>query len=259
MSVLRLRDRRTFYRSRVLRELAAAVRWPWIRKGAPDLAHLAFYGEMTWGPVQRDEALLLHSLVRALRPQTVVEIGFLKGDSAFNFLRALDKEARLYSFDVDPACAEIARERFADDPRLTYRTRSQETLEREDIDGHLADFVFLDAAHDLDLNQATFKRLLPLMAPNAILTVHDTGIIPRTFVPAGHWTLEVTERWAGDEYEHQPDERAFVNWLLERHPEFSQIHVHSTRAFRHGVTLLQRSTPLKRPAVASSRSEPVEP
>lgn len=250
MSVLRLRDRRSFYRSQVLRELAAAARWPRIRKEAPDLAHLAFYDEVTWGPVQRDEALLLHALVRALRPEVVVEVGFFWGDSAFNFLRALDAEARLYSFDVDPNCADVARGRFGHDPRLIYRERSQETLTREDIDGHLADFVFLDGAHELALNKATFERLLPLMAPSAILAVHDTGTIPRKLVPAGHWTLEETERWAGDEYEHQPDERAFVNWLLERHPEFSQLHVQSRRAFRHGLTLLQRSAPLRRPATS---------
>lgn len=248
MSVLRLRDRRAFYRRRVLREVAAVARWPRIRKSAPDLAHLAFYDEVTWGPIQRDEALLLHGLVLALRPSVVVEIGFFRGDSAFNFLRALDEEASLYSFDVDPDCASIAQERFGHDPRFVYRERSQETLRREDIDGRLADFVFLDGAHELGLNQTTFERLVDLMAPHAILAVHDTGTIQRSLFPAGYWTLDLKERWAGDEYEHQPDERAFVNWLLEHHPDFAQIHVHSRRAFRHGLTLLQRSAPLSRPS-----------
>jgi predicted O-methyltransferase YrrM len=247
MSVLRLRDRRAFYRSRALRELAAAARWPRLRRDAPDLAHLAFYDEITWGPVQRDEALLLHALVRAVRPETVVEIGFLRGDSAFNFLRAMGPEGRLYSFDIDPACAEIARERFGDDPRLIFRNRPQEKLTSEDIDDRRADFVFLDGAHELAPNQATFELLLPLMAADAIVAVHDTGSIPRALVPDGHWTLEVTERWVGDEYEHQPEERAFVNWVLETHAEFSQVHLHSRRAFRHGLTLLQRSAPLVRP------------
>jgi len=247
VSVLRLRQRRLFYRSRLFRELAAAAAWPRRRTTAPDLVHLAFYDEITWGPVQRDEALFLHALVRAVRPEVVLEIGFLHGDSAFNFLRAMDADARLYSFDVDPACAAVASERLGHDPRFVFRTRSQDALTREDIDGRLADFVFLDAAHDLGLNEATFERLLELTAPEAILAIHDTGAIPRALVPAGHWTLGVTERWAGDDYEHQPDERAFVNRLLERHPEFSQVHVHSRRAFRHGLTLVQRSRRLARP------------
>jgi predicted O-methyltransferase YrrM len=250
VSVLRLRDRPAYYRSRLIRELSAAARWPRIRRAAPDIAHLAMYDEITWGSVQRDEALVLHALVRAVRPQTVLEIGFLHGDSAFNFLCALDEGARLYSFDTDPESSRLARERFGHDPRLVFRSRSQDELTADDLDGHRADFVFLDGAHELDINQTTFDRLLPLMTDEAIVAVHDTGTIPRKLTPSGHWTLELSERWVDDEYEHQPDERAFVNWLLDEHPEFSQIHLHTGRAFRHGMTLLQRREALKRPASA---------
>jgi len=246
-----LRPRRLFFRSRLLREVAAGIRWR--ASGAPDLAHLAFYDEVTWGPVMRDEALFLNALVRALRPETVVEIGFLRGHSAFNFLRALDDESRLYSFDVDPACREVAHERLGHDPRFVFRNRSQDEIRADDLDGRLADFVFLDAAHDLALNQATFDRLLPLLAPRAILAIHDTGTIPLQFFPPGHWALELSKRWVGGEYEHQPDERAFVNWLLDTHPEFSQIHIHSRRAHRHGFTLLQRSALLPRPTEVVER------
>jgi predicted O-methyltransferase YrrM len=41
------------------------------------------------GAVQRDEALVLHALVRALRPQTLIEFGSGAGHSSYNFLRAL--------------------------------------------------------------------------------------------------------------------------------------------------------------------------
>jgi predicted O-methyltransferase YrrM len=231
-------------------------RWKRPRDGL-DLAHLDSFGEgPTDGAVQRDEALLLYGLVRTVRPRTVVEIGFFRGDSALNFLGALDGEARLYSFDVDPECEAIARERFGDDPRLVYRTRSQDAITAEDIDGRLAELVFLDAAHDLALNQATFGRLLPLMAPDAILAVHDTGSVPRELfdLAPGHWMLASPELWVGDAWEHQPDERAFVNWLLETHPEFAQIHLHSSRTVRSGLTLLQRSAPLPRPVGAQSSS-----
>jgi predicted O-methyltransferase YrrM len=248
VGVLRLRDREAFYRSRLLRELAAAAKWPAIRGTAPDIAHLAFYDEQSSGPVPRDEALFLHALLRVVRPETAVEIGFLQGDTAFNLLCALDDDARLYSFDIDPACADVAERRFAHDPRFTYRTRAQEALEPADVDGRVADFVFLDAAHDLRLNQRAFGRLLSLMAPTAILAVHDTGAVPGTFIPQGHSTRELSNRWVDDQFEHQPDERAFVNWLLEDHPEFSQIHLHSARVVRHGLTLLQRSVRLPRPA-----------
>jgi hypothetical protein len=198
------------------------------------------------GPVQREEALFLYSIVRVVRPRTIVEFGFSNGHSALNFLRALDSEAQLYSFDIDPACQARARQLFGHDPRFVFRTRSQAEVTREDIDGHLADFVFLDASHDLALNQATFERLLSLMATDAILAIHDTGTVPRELFQSWHWLLKTTEGWIGDEYEGQPGERAFVNWLLEQHPEFSQIHFHSRRTLRCGMTLVQRSAPLAR-------------
>lgn len=86
-------------------------------------------------------------------------------------------DARLHSFDVDPACAAVARGRLGHDSRFVFRTRSQDTLTREDVEGRLADFVFLDAAHDLGLNEATFEHLLEL---TAIVAIHD----PRGLVPA---------------------------------------------------------------------------
>jgi len=246
MDALRQPARRAFYRSRTLRRLVAAVRWPKLRKELPDLAHLTFFSEIADGPVQRDEALLLHGLIRVVRPRTIVEVGFLRGRSALNFLSALDEDGRLYSFDIDPACEARAREAFGSDPRFTFRTRSQADLAPEDIDGRLANFVFLDASHDLALNRATFERLVPLMAPDAILAIHDTGTIPRELLPARHWWLETTAGWIGNEREVEPDERAFVNWLLEDHPEFSQIHLHSGRTLRCGLTFVQRRVSLAR-------------
>jgi predicted O-methyltransferase YrrM len=244
---LRLRERRIFYRSRVVRELASIARWRRRRREGPDLAHLVFHPELLAGPVQRDEALLLHALVRVVRPQTVLELGFYHGASAFNFLRALDDDARLYSFDIDPACEALARERFAHDPRFVFRLCSQAELTADDIDGRRADLVLLDAAHDVTLYQAALERLLPLMAPDAILAIHDTGTVPRELFPPGHWLLDNRERWVGDEYEHQPDEREFVNWIRDTYPEFAQLHLHSRRTIRCGLTLLQRSAPLPRP------------
>ena len=101
-------------------------------------------------------------------------------------------------------------------------------------------------AHDLTLNQAAFENLLPLMAKDAILAVHDTGTIHRTAVP-GEWNVDPGAPFAGGGFEHQAAERAFVNWTLDTHPEFAQVHIHSRRAIRHGITLLQRGGPLPRP------------
>jgi hypothetical protein len=200
------------------------------------------------GPVQREEALFLYALLRVVRPRTVVEIGFLNGRSAHNFLRALDADGRLYSFDIDDECADRAHRLFGHDPRFTFRIRSQTDLTRDDIDGREADFIFLDGSHELTSNQAAFERLRMLMSPTAILAVHDTGSVPRGLFPPSDPLLNIEKGWVGDEYEGQPGERAFVNWLLAEHPEFSQVHFHSRRVIRCGITVLQRSAPLARPA-----------
>lgn len=238
--------RRAFYRRPVVRKLISAARWPTQRHEAPDISHLTFFDEVADGPVQREEALFLYSLLRVVRPRTTVEIGFYKGRSALNVLCALDPDARLYAFDIRERSAERARELFGHDPRFTFRIRSQTELTRDDIDGREADFVFLDASHDFDLNRATFPQLLSLMAPDAILAVHDTGTIPRQFLPSDHYWFESPIGWIDDEREVFPDERAFLNWLLSEHPEFSQVHFHSRRTKRCGITVLQRSEPLPR-------------
>jgi hypothetical protein len=87
-----------------------------------------------------------------------------------------------------------------------------------------------------------------IMDERALLAVHDTGTVRREFIPPGHEAYDATDQWIGDaEFEPQPDERAFVNWILEEHPEFAQIHLHSSRTPRWGLTLLQLVGPLPRP------------
>ena len=125
--------RRAFYRRRGVREMVAGARWLFGRIEPPDVAHLTLSHDNMDGPVQRDEALLLHALLRVLRPKTVVEIGFFRGQSAFNFLRALDGEARLYSFDIKPACLNVAERRFGRDPRFRLVLKSHEKIEPKDI------------------------------------------------------------------------------------------------------------------------------
>lgn len=246
----RNRARRAFFRTRAVREAYFGIRRLRSRESLPDLAHLAVFEEIARGPLMRDEALFLHGLIRVVRPKTVVEIGFFQGHSALNFLTALDADARLYSFDLDPACEQRAQALFAHDARLTFRTRSQDEISAADVEHRRVDFVFLDASHDFDRNQRTFARLEPLLADGAILAVHDTGTMPGRLMPDWHWFHQMPERWVGEDCEVMPGERAFVNWLLERHPGFSQIHFHSLHTLRCGITLLQRSGPLARPQPA---------
>jgi predicted O-methyltransferase YrrM len=252
-----------FHRWRLARRLLVAYRWPKFRDRRFDLDHLNFYHEETAsGPLQRDEALFLHALARVMRPKVVVEFGFLGGHSAMNFLTALPPTSRVYSFDIDPHCSTTARRFFSNRPNFSFACKSQVDITAADVDGRPIDLCFLDASHDLELNIETFKRLLGLLAPNAILAVHDTGTWSPSYMEKVHREhVEARpELWVeGGVYAHQPEERQFVNWIRENHPEFAQLHLHTHETVRHGLTVLQRSQPLSVPPAFSSSGQVLEP
>jgi predicted O-methyltransferase YrrM len=228
----------------------AAVVGAFARSETPELSHLALYEEEdAAGPVQRDEALLLYSVIRVTRPKTLVELGFLRGHSAFNFLRAMDPDAQLYSFDVEPLAEQAAQVIFERDHRLHFRLKSQSEVSADDVDGRPVDFVFFDASHDLAINQKTFAQLESLLSARAIVAVHDTGVWTRDSLrdapKSSAYARENPGYWLADgNFAHRPEERAFVNWIAETRPHFGQIHLHSESTLRHGVTLLQAGGPL---------------
>jgi hypothetical protein len=52
-------------------------------------------------------------------------------------------------------------------------------------------------------------------------------------------------RWIDKEqYQQSLADRLFVNRLLQKHPDFSRVHLHSSNTLRNGITLLQKSAPL---------------
>ncbi|MBX3425607.1 MAG: class I SAM-dependent methyltransferase [Pirellulales bacterium] len=235
--------RRVYYRNPVVRTV-----YGWLCSLLPErrtgALHLATYAnDASMGPLQRDEALLMLALAKTLAPRTVVEFGFFQGHSAFNFLQGLDEDALLVSFDVSDVSARHARRAFSQRANFRFVQKSQTDFAPADVDGRPVELVFLDAAHELDLNQATWRRLLPALAPEAIVAIHDTGLWAREHFLPVHREFAATrpEAWLDAErFAHQPGEREFVNWILDEFPEFSVIHLHSTRRLRHGLTLLQR-------------------
>lgn len=190
----------------------------------------------------------MFGIVRTLRPKTVVEFGFFHGHSAFNFLCALDPDAKLFSYDVGEESAVRARRELSFDKRLTFHHKSQTAFKAEDIEHRLIDFVFLDAAHELGLNVETFNLLLPSLAPGAVIAIHDTGLWKKSFFSDAQAQL-VKEgrhgRWVTEDlYAHQPEEREFVDWILANHPDFAAVHLHSQNTLRHGFSLFQRASRL---------------
>jgi predicted O-methyltransferase YrrM len=237
----------SFHQHVWIRRALAGLAWPKLRAGMHDLSHLAFYVEEdAVGPMQRDEALALHALLRVVRPRRVVEFGFLHGRSSFNMLRALDPEARLWAFDIDPTARQFATNLLGHDPRFTLRLKSQDAIEAKDVDGGPVDVVLLDASHDLELNKRTFARLVPLLAERALVVIHDTGAWAAEHLRPPHaaYASAAPHGWVADGYAHQLEERLFVNWVADEHPKFAHVHLHSANTLRHGMTVLQRSAPL---------------
>ncbi len=238
-----------YFRSRLFRRMA---RWLIPGKRLPlDFSHILSFREDQIGTVDRDEALSLAGLTRILCPQTIVEFGFLSGHSALNFMLAARPDCRVFSYDISDNSEEIARRCLRQFKNFRFIKKSQADFSPSDIDNRQIDLCFLDASHDLTLNLKTFELVRPHLSERAVFAVHDTGIWHRKFFTEGHqaFTASIlgrkTGRWIdGDRYQQAVTERLFVNTLLREHPNFSQIHLHSSHTLRNGITLLQKTTPL---------------
>ncbi len=183
------------------------------------------------GALLVEDAALLQAIIKMTDPKMVIEFGTHFGTSARAMLEALDADAKLISYD----CTLLAPP-YIPDPRFTFMPKSQDEFEPVDN----IDLVFLDASHELGMNQRTFAQILPHLKEGAIIAVHDTGVWEKNWwnrtvgygLPNGHWV-------------HCPDEIHFVNWLTKEHPDFQQIHLHALTKVRHGMTLLQKSYKLE--------------
>lgn len=248
ISRLKSSVRQLFYRSSLFQGVVGIASVMTGRTRGARMSHLLAYREDdAIGPLQRDEAIALFGIVRTLRPRVVVEFGFFHGHSAFNFLQALEPDARLFSYDIDGNSKKRAETEFTFDRRFQFLAKSQTDFDPKDIGGGEIDFVFFDAAHELHLNQETFGKIAPHLAPEAMMAVHDTGVWNRSHFAPIHetFTREMPGVWLdGQTYAHQPGEREFIDWVTATCPEFTALHFHSTRTLRHGFTLLQRKRAL---------------
>lgn len=185
------------------------------------------YNGITLGKILDEDALLLQAIIKMTSPKTLVEFGFLHGDSAKKMLEVMDNEAHLYSFDNTTNGKDLGS-------NFTFHKLSQTEIDKTDIKD--IDFVFIDASHEIELNKETFKKLLPLLTEKAIIIIHDTG----SWCDGNVWELERGRLNPDGSWTHCPDEVDFVNWIKENYPEWQQIHLHSKRQLRHGMTLLQK-------------------
>lgn len=176
---------------------------------------------MKIGPIQYEDELLLQAIIKMTCPLKCVELGFLEGYSTRKILEAMSNDAQLISYDN-------SIDGHIDDNRFTFKRLSQ-----TDYDESNVDFIFFDASHDLELNKITFEKIIPSLNDGAIIAIHDTGLW-------NEMIIDTQGKFVSEGYAHRPDEREFVNWIKETYPNFQQIHFHTLRQIRHGMTILQK-------------------
>jgi predicted O-methyltransferase YrrM len=210
--------------------------------------NLHYNNSLALGPLQKDEAIFLHSLVRCINPKNVVEFGFNKGHSAFAILSALNIQSKFLTIDNNPDCKKIFDDRF----KRRFLNSDLFIKDMTMVDFGLKfqlqsiDFVFFDAVHDFELNLKTYKNLKPYLSNECIIIIHDTGLWNLDFMTEIHYDIlpkikskKIDEKLIA----HQIDERKFANFLVQNE-EYNTFHVHSITTLRHGITILHRQEKL---------------
>jgi predicted O-methyltransferase YrrM len=185
--------------------------------------------QLVFGPIQDDEAVALYGIVRVMRPKVIVEFGTATGYSARNFVKAMDPDGRLYTYDLAPT-----KNRG---PQHVHYVRDMASFAPSDVGNQKIGLVFMDA-HALDAYKKVFRTLesTNILADDALIVVHDTGAHAVPMPGIGGY---VPAKEGG--FLHQAGDRDFVNWIKDNYPQFEQIHLHSrTFPHRHGLTILQK-------------------
>jgi predicted O-methyltransferase YrrM len=171
------------------------------------------------GPVQNSDIKVLQAIILATQPKTIVEFGTQNAISTQAMLEVIPEDAHLYSFDP-------YKQHNLIHPQFTFLQKSQTEVDTQNID-----LVFFDGSHEIKSNIEAFNLLN--LSENAIIAIHDTGLWKEMYENNGGIMTP-------DGYAHQPHEREFVNWIKENHQEYQIINLHTQRAFRHGITLIQK-------------------
>ena len=120
------------------------------------------------GSVWEGEGKALYALARALKPQTIVEVGSLVGCSASHLALACQRNGSGTVYAVDPA---------ADFSRVTPDLLPYIQLVKQDVflwtPPEQIGLVFEDGAHTPGFTQSVLERLRPHLAANAAVLCHD--------------------------------------------------------------------------------------
>ena len=196
------------------------------------------YNETTLGPIQRGEALFLFGLCEMVKPQVVLEIGCLIGQS----LRVWINSGVQFIYAVDAVISDDVKELQRGRGTNGMLCFEQDMKEPIDFVRGIPDLVFVDASHKLEDNIQVVKNLLPVLKPGALFILHDTG----------HWKqdhIDKDKQWFLDTYggqwdedlqawAHCPDEKETIKWISENTP-WQRVDLWTTIVPRCGLTIFQ--------------------
>jgi len=197
-----------------------------------DLSHLTQPADhRMYGPIQDDEALFLYGFIKTTLIRNVVELGFLSGYSARNFLAAVGPKGKVLSIDVTPF--------ISIDINHIAIVKNVQDVTSQEIPFEEIDLLFCDT-HHLESTIAFYNNMVLAnkITDNTTIVLHDTGLHHKEIFP--------NCIFKGNGWVHQLTERKVSDFLVEH--GWHAIHAHGNvknfdgehLACRHGLTILQK-------------------
>ncbi len=196
------------------------------------------FNETTLGPIQGDEALFLYGLCQMVKPQVVLEIGCLIGQS----LRVWINAGVPFIYAVDAKISDDVKELQRGQSTNGMLCFEQDMKQPIDFVRGIPDLVFIDASHVLEDNIQVVKNLVNVLGSGTLVIFHDTGHWKQEHVDkdkqwfldtyGGKWDEEL-QAWA-----HCPDEKETIKWISQN-TSWQRIDLWTTIVPRCGLTVFQ--------------------
>jgi predicted O-methyltransferase YrrM len=121
-----------------------------------------------------DSGKLLHILIKMINAKNILEIGTLTGYSAIWMARALPKEGKLITLELETKHADLAGKYFkkAGLENIVEIKIGTALDSLNDLKNELFDFVFIDA--DKVNYPNYFNKVIPLLKPGSIIAADNT-------------------------------------------------------------------------------------